>query len=116
MNQVLLFTTLKSMGINSVGFRSPAGVRIPPLHQALRKLNIPLVHWSVRFYDTSFMSLWRESLVNKSIYKTKSGSIVMLHDSHSSDKNDSFLSTLNSYLQAGADAGICFKALPHDLK
>ena len=99
---------LKSMGIKSVGFRSPAGVRIPPLHQSLRRLNIPLIHWNVRFFDTSSRSLWKESLVKRSIFEANSGSIVMLHDSHSGDRNDYFLSTLNSYLQAGTDADICF--------
>ena len=42
----------QSLQVQTVGFRSPFGIRTPHLGIALRKLRYPLIHWNQRFFDT----------------------------------------------------------------
>jgi peptidoglycan/xylan/chitin deacetylase (PgdA/CDA1 family) len=98
------------LGQPPVGFRSPAGVRTPALHQALKALHIPLIHWNIRFYDTRFQ--WKEKEAIRSLSRTPPGSIVLLHDSHTGRNTTDFLSTLGSYLTAARDRGFSLRSLP----
>lgn len=66
------------IGEDPIGFRSPAGVRTPPLHRALGALGIPLVHWNVRFFDTVFP--WGVRRAEAAGRRVGAGSIVLLHD------------------------------------
>jgi peptidoglycan/xylan/chitin deacetylase (PgdA/CDA1 family) len=62
----------------TVGFRPPAGVRTPELHQALSELQMPLILWRQRFFDTIFPFTF--SKARRSLKCVKPGSIILLHD------------------------------------
>lgn len=96
-------------GAPTVGFRPPAGVRTPELYAALRELEMPLVLWKRRFFDTTF-ALKRERLL-RSLKKTRSGDIILLHDRQSPKKLPVFLDALEAYLPAAKAAGFGFKKL-----
>lgn len=100
---------LRGLGVKSVGFRSPAGVRTPPLQAALRELGLPLIHWKVRFYDTAIA--WTEQKALRSLKSTPAGSIVLLHDSHENESATQFLQTLEAYLKRGRELGFRFTAI-----
>src|SRR5690606_8350858 len=68
----------KILGGPSVGFRSPAGIRTPLLHITLGKLKWPWLHWSMRFYDTSFG--WPLHKARKASGRIQAGDIILLHD------------------------------------
>ena len=97
-------------GAPTVGFRSPAGVRTPPLHWALRQLGMPLIHWSVRFFDTRFA--WTAKKALGSLGAAQSGDIVLLHDCHEGTSRTVFMETLSAYLSAATSAGFRFAAIP----
>lgn len=85
-----LFT--KELGLNPVGFRSPAGVKTPALNNVLKGLHWPLVLWDVRFYDT-LKGLCHKA-VTKKLSSISDGSIILLHDTHQPLKQSEFLSSL----------------------
>jgi peptidoglycan/xylan/chitin deacetylase (PgdA/CDA1 family) len=93
----------------SVGFRSPVGIRTPELNWALNQLNIPLVLWNVRFYDT--WMTWTEVKARHSISTTKPGSIVLLHDRQKQTNKDTFLKTLDVYIELAKESGFKFARL-----
>jgi peptidoglycan/xylan/chitin deacetylase (PgdA/CDA1 family) len=82
----------KELQIKTIGFRSPAGIKTPPLNKLLSEKNIPLILWDVRFYDTKY-GLSVEA-VNKKLPSISSGSIILLHDSHQGSKQNEFLLAL----------------------
>lgn len=98
------------LGHATVGFRSPAGVRTPPLAWALRQLEMPLVHWNVRFFDK--VRPWRRDAAVASLPQTDPGSIVLLHDSQRPENLATFVATLDAYLEAAAAQGFTCLALP----
>lgn len=98
------------LGHGTVGFRSPAGVRTPPLAWALDELGLPLVHWNVRFYDK--VRPWRADVAVASLARTKPGSIVLLHDSQRSANLSTFVRTLDAYLGAAKAEGFVCAPLP----
>lgn len=100
------------LGVAPVGFRSPAGVVTPPLLWALRSLEIPLVHWSERFYDTRFR--WTEKKALRSIMRAWDGDIVLLHDRQSPKALPQFCATLEKYIVAARARGIRFCPVPSD--
>lgn len=102
-----LLTSL--IGAPTVGFRSPAGVQTPPLDWALRRLDLPLVHWRVRFYDA--VRTWTEHRALSSLSKTPPGSIILLHDLQPVARLPAFRATLSSYVQAARAEGYAFHAL-----
>ena len=71
----------QSLQVQTIGFRSPLGIRTPHLGIALRKLHYPLIHWNQRFYDTQ-RGLPQPLLLNR-IPRFQSGDIILLHDTHS---------------------------------
>lgn len=73
-------------------FRPPAGVINPPLLNAAKKLKIPLILWTHRFYDTVFC-LTKKKIDNK-INKISDGDIILLHDRQKDKNRTEFLVAL----------------------
>lgn len=96
-------------GLSSIGFRSPAGVRTPPLHSALLKLNMPLIHWNVRFFDTTIP--WTKKRAHKSLQNMLPGSIILLHDTHRNLQKKIFTQTLRSFIQEANEKQFTFSPL-----
>jgi peptidoglycan-N-acetylglucosamine deacetylase len=63
------------------GFRSPAGVTTPPLIQTLRMLDLPLVHWNRRYFDTRFA--FTPAKARGAAKRLHAGDVVLLHDGNS---------------------------------
>lgn len=99
--------------IPSVGFRSPAGVQTPELHKALDRMNLPLILWNKRFFDTSFT--WTEKRALASLETTVPGSIILLHDRMSETRLPIFKNTLSKYLEAATNRGFRFESLTQTL-
>ena len=95
----------RCLGIDTVAFRSPAGVRTPALHSALRELKIPLVHWNIRFFDSTHP--WTQEKAQRALDKITPGSIVLLHDSQKKINREIFLGTLDFFLE-----GLNKKSIP----
>ena len=102
----------QSLQVQTIGFRSPFGIRTPFLGMALRELRCPLVHWNLRFFDTQ-RGLHRTSILNR-IPQFRSGDILLLHDTHIK-YHYSFLEGLELLLTDSKKAGFIFKAIPNNL-
>ncbi|TFG63320.1 MAG: polysaccharide deacetylase family protein [Nitrospirales bacterium] len=102
----------QSLQVQTIGFRSPFGIRTPHLGMALRKLHYPLVHWNQRFFDTQ-RGLPRTAIVN-SVSRFRSGDILLLHDTHSK-YHQSFFEGLGLLLVNAKKAGFIFQAIPNNL-
>ncbi len=102
----------QSLQVQTIGFRSPLGIRTPHLGIALRKLHYPLVHWNQRFFDTQ-RGLPRTAIIGK-ISRFRSGDILLLHDTHNRH-HESFLEGLEFLLIQAQQAGFSFKAIPNNL-
>jgi peptidoglycan/xylan/chitin deacetylase (PgdA/CDA1 family) len=89
----------------TVGFRSPAGIITPELIWALKELKLPLIHWSVRFFDTR--RLWTEKKALCAVDHLKRGDIILLHDVHRQN-TDHFTNTLGIFIKAAKDKGFSF--------
>lgn len=103
----------QQLGTAPVGFRSPAGVRTPELGWALKYLNIPLVLWKTRFFDTVFP--WKKERALTSLNREKGGSIILLHDHQKPDFMPLFLDTLNAYIEYGKQIGFEFETLNREI-
>ena len=95
--QTSLLQLEKTFAIQSTIFRPPAGVLTPPLVQAAQQLNISLILWNHRFFDTKFK--WTIAKANRSLKKINSGDIVLLHDYQNPQHHDQFLMTLRHYIR-----------------
>ncbi len=95
--------------LEPMGFRSPAGVRTPPLAKSLKELQIPWVHWQHRFFDTQFG--FSESRFKKKIHKIKSGDIILLHDAQKEAFREPFLKGLKSFISELKDKGFDFQPI-----
>jgi hypothetical protein len=102
----------QSLQVQTIGFRSPFGIRTPFLGMALRELRCPLVHWNLRFFDTQ-RGLPRTAILNR-IPQFRSGDILLLHDTHIK-YHYSFLEGLELLLTDSKKAGFIFKAIPNNL-
>ncbi len=98
------------LGHPTVGFRSPAGVHTPPLAWALSELDLPLIHWDVRFYDAVWP--WRAERALKSLEATAPGSVVLLHDRQRPKNLAKYLETLALYVPAAQTEGFALTRLP----
>jgi len=98
--------------VQTIGFRSPFGIRTPHLGIALRKLHYPLVHWNQRFFDTQ-RGLPRTVIVNR-IPQFQSGDILLLHDTHGK-YHQAFLEGLALLISHAQKAGFSFKGIPNNL-
>ncbi len=99
----------KKLKIESVGFRSPLGMKTPPLKKALKELDMILVLWSIRYYDTHKML--DKKKIQKSLKKITKGSIVLLHDTQKEEYQTSFLEALEYLILEIKKKGLSFKAL-----
>ncbi len=91
------------LGEPTVGFRSPNGIRTPPLERVLRELGLPLIHWNVRFYDSTWP--WTEKKALASLATTRPGSIVLLHDRQQPKHAELYLKTLATYTGSARRGG-----------
>lgn len=96
-------------GAPTIGFRPPAGVRTPPLNAAVRRLQIPLILWNTRFYDSVWS--WRETRALKSLESARGGDVILLHDRQRPENRESFLCTLDIYLDRAVQKGFRFERL-----
>ena len=78
--------------INSIGFRSPLGMKTPPMNSVLKYVKWPLILWDVRFYDTKYGL--SKKVVKEKLSTISDGSIILLHDTHVGAKQAEFLSAL----------------------
>ena len=99
----------EQLGQPTVGFRPPAGVRTPELHGALAELQMPLVLWSTRFYDTRFS--WTPAKALRSLGRARSGDIILLHDRQTAARLPGFIATLDIYLKSAQAMGFEFEAI-----
>ncbi len=84
---------LKSeLNINSVGFRSPLGIKTPALNKILNQKKIPLILWNIRFYDTNYDLNLKK--IDKKLNNLQNGSIILLHDTHKGKNLKKFLEGL----------------------
>jgi peptidoglycan/xylan/chitin deacetylase (PgdA/CDA1 family) len=100
------------VGQSCVGFRPPAGVRTPPLGAALHAMNIPLVLWSMRYYDAIWT--WTQERAQRSLARLRSGDIVLLHDRQRAANLPAFSRTLPWFLTVLQDQGYRFAKLEQD--
>lgn len=96
-------------GEATIGFRPPAGIISPPLAEAIRNLEWPLILWQKRFYDRNF-SL-SEERIKSYLNKAKSGDIILLHDDQRPRFEKTFLKSLTFFLDEGQRLGFSFSAL-----
>lgn len=96
-------------GAESVGWRSPAGIQTPPLHDALNLLKMPLIHWNIRYFDT--VKTWTWKSAEQSLPKIKPGSIVLLHDKQKKGNELTFLATLERFIPALKERGLVLDRL-----
>lgn len=102
------------MQINDlVGFRPPNGIITPKLLKALKDLNLPLVLWNIRYYDSLWK--WTKKKAGASFNKIQSGSIVLLHDVQKSKNFPSFLDTLEYFIVEAHRLGYGFEPLTRQL-
>ena len=102
----------QALQVQTIGFRSPWGIRTPFLGMALRELRCPLVHWNQRIFDTQ-RGLPRTAIFNR-IPQFQPGDILLLHDTHIKFQQ-SFLEGLELLLTYSKKAGFTFKAIPNNL-
>ena len=96
-------------GEPTIGFRSPVGIRTPELHWALRELDLPLILWERRFFDTTFTLTRRRA--TRSLARTKNGAIVLLHDRQTQNKREIFLDALDTYCDEAQLRGLKIRNL-----
>ncbi len=87
----------KAFKLKSNIFRPPAGVLTPPLIKVATALNLRLVLWNHRFFDTQFV--WTIKKANRSISKIGAGDIILLHDFQKPSHHDQFLITLRHFIR-----------------
>jgi len=66
------------IGKTTLFFRPPYGVTNPAIAKATKKLNLHIIGWSIRSFDT--MSKNRKTLLRRVINKISSGDIILFHD------------------------------------
>jgi peptidoglycan-N-acetylglucosamine deacetylase len=102
-------TLNEMLGENNIGFRPPAGIRTPELHWALRKLDISLIYWKIRFFDAVFP--WSPARAEASLKRTCSGDIILLHDAQPENRLSRFLKTLSIYIEKAMAMGFKFQPI-----
>jgi peptidoglycan/xylan/chitin deacetylase (PgdA/CDA1 family) len=100
-------------GTPTVGFRAPAGIQTPPLHRALRDLNMPLIHWDKRFFDR--VIAWTPEKAIDAINDLESGSIILLHDFQKNRYAQGFMKTLKVFIRNAKHHGYEFRPIPKGL-
>ncbi len=65
-------------GNDSIYFRPPFGVTNPTIVKALKKMNLKVIGWSIRSFDTVHKN--KEKTLKKVLTRLKGGDIVLLHE------------------------------------
>jgi peptidoglycan-N-acetylglucosamine deacetylase len=99
----------QSLGVPTVGFRPPAGVRTPPLRRILSELGEPLVLWDKRCYDSVFS--WSLNDARSMLRDMENGTIILLHDRQSITRFPGFIRTLDAFLSEANANGFSFARL-----
>ncbi|OUR99664.1 hypothetical protein A9Q84_01175 [Halobacteriovorax marinus] len=92
-----------------VGFRSPLGMKTPPLMRALKEDQLPLILWDTRFYDTN--NELTKTKMDTALAKLQNGSIILLHDTLESSKQENFLIQLEYFITCAKEEGYNFLPL-----
>lgn len=93
-------------------FRPPAGVLTPPLLAAAKELEVPLILWNHRFFDSVYP--WTEKKIQKNLPRLHQGDIILLHDQQPLKRRKVFSYTLQTYLRQLKDLGFKGTALSPD--
>ena len=93
-----------------VGFRPPNGILTPKVFQAVRELQMPLILWNTRFYDSLWT--WTRAKAMKALATIEPGSIVLLHDVQRPANQATFLETLSLFIDEARRLGFEFEVLP----
>jgi peptidoglycan/xylan/chitin deacetylase (PgdA/CDA1 family) len=96
-------------GLHHHAFRPPLGLITPPLLRLCEEIKLPLILWNHRFFDTVFP--WTASKARKSAHRLHPGDIILLHDRQKPAFQNTFLETLDFYLQAAKVCDLRFSAL-----
>lgn len=75
-------------------YRQPAGFRNPRIFQILKELNMTMVGWQVRAFDTQQKS--PQSIVRRILKKAQPGGVILLHDGSDSASNQDRTATLQA--------------------
>ncbi|MEZ4814369.1 MAG: polysaccharide deacetylase family protein [Bdellovibrionota bacterium] len=87
---------LKSLNIQSIGFRPPVGIRTPELAAVLRNLNVPLILWQRRAFDTVIKFTSRKA--SSMAHRSQEGDILLLHDSQKKSWQKDFIKGLQTLI------------------
>lgn len=105
-------TLFSITGVRPKFFRAPAGLRNPFLQPVLSRLDLRLVSWTVRGFDTQVKDA--EKVKNKLLSGLRPGAILLLHDGNAARTNESIpiiLAVIPSLLDAAEKAGLHFVTL-----
>lgn len=99
--------------LKTVGFRSPLGIKTPALNKVLQKKKLPLVLWNLRFYDSKYgLTI---NAVDKKLADVKTGSIILLHDTHKEQTQAVFLMALEHLIVECQKRNFIFLPLTENL-
>jgi peptidoglycan/xylan/chitin deacetylase (PgdA/CDA1 family) len=93
-------------------YRQPAGFRNPKIFSILKELQVSLVGWQVRAFDTQVRN--PQSIVQRILKKTEPGGVILLHDGSDSGSNQDRTATLKALpeiLQGLKERGLEFFTL-----
>ena len=105
-------TLFSITGVQPQFFRAPAGLRNPFLAPVLKRLNLQLVSWTVRGFDTQVTDA--DKIKNKLIAKLKPGTILLMHDgnaAHTSANTPVILAVLPYLLEEAHKRDLYFVTL-----
>ena len=100
-----------------VFFRAPAGLRSPLLQPVLARLNLQLVAWTRRGFDTR--STDPAAVLHRLLRGMHAGAILLLHDGNSARSADGepvILAVLPRLLEAAVAAGLRPVTLPQAIR
>jgi peptidoglycan/xylan/chitin deacetylase (PgdA/CDA1 family) len=103
-------TRLHQLGVSeTVGFRPPVGICTPHVFRAVAKMQIPLILWDIRFYDT--VSKLGRGRVKRAMARARGGEIILLHDRQKPARLDQFLVGLECLIDEAQSRGFEFEIL-----
>ncbi len=91
------------------GFRPPAGVLNPPLLKASQDLQLPIILWNQRFFDSVFKLT--PVKIQKRLHQLRAGDIVLLHDCQKKNNRTTFLNALELLMTSLKSEGFDFQAI-----
>ena len=94
-------------------FRAPAGLRNPMLDPILHELDLKLVSWTRRAYDTRVLDA--ERVARRLIKGLAAGDILLLHDGHRHGERAPVLHALPLVLRAVREQRLHFATIPQAL-